>query len=179
MPFKLEAVFAREGDSLLLHYGTDDDPSILLIDGGSRGVYANWLRPRLQQLRDELGERVPLQMIMISHVDGDHITGILDLFEELQESDDPVCDVGTLWHNSFDDLVGNEAGELTTAIVQSLADGNVARIRRLGQPAVAAQHRPGPPATPRRRSAWASRPTTRSQASCIAAPETVAPDRHR
>ena len=124
MPFKLEAVFAKEGDSLLLHYGSDDDPSILLIDGGSHGVYADWLRPRLQQLRDELGERVPLQMIMISHVDSDHLTGILDLFEELQESDDPVCDVGSLWHNSFDDLVGNEASELTTAILQSLADGN-------------------------------------------------------
>jgi hypothetical protein len=126
MPFKLEAVFAKEGDSLLLYYGSDDEPQILLIDGGSRGVYRGWLRPRLQELRAALGgERVPLQMVMISHVDGDHITGILDLFEELQESDDPVCDVGTLWHNSFDDLVGNEAGELATAIAQSLADGNV------------------------------------------------------
>ncbi len=143
MPFKIEAVFAKEGDCLILHYGSDDDPKILLIDGGSNNVYEDTLRPRLQQLRDELGERVPLQMIMISHVDADHITGILDLFEELQESNDPICTVGTLWHNSFDDIIDNDDSELTTAVVASIETGTVVSTADSDTTAVAASIRQG------------------------------------
>lgn len=141
--FKIEAVNAKEGDSLLLYYGDDADPKILLIDGGSRGVYGKYLRPRLQQLRDEIGDRVPLQMVMISHVDGDHISGILDMFKELEESNDPVCTVGTLWHNSFDDIIGNEGHELTTAIVDQLKEGQGESFGRSDNVAVAASIRQG------------------------------------
>ena len=49
--FRLEAIFAKHGDCLLLHYGADDPhPRWLLIDGGARGVYASFLKPRLEQI---------------------------------------------------------------------------------------------------------------------------------
>ncbi len=143
MPFRIEALFAREGDCLILHYGTEANPQILLIDGGSSGVYRRSLRPRLQQLRDQLGQRVPLQMVMVSHVDADHIRGILDLFEELEESNDPVCEVGTLWHNSFDDIIGNEDDELTSAVIASIQRDEVVFTADSDTMAVAASIRQG------------------------------------
>ena len=32
--FTLEAIKAKHGDSLILHYGKEDDPRFILIDGG-------------------------------------------------------------------------------------------------------------------------------------------------
>ena len=36
--FSLEVVRARKGDCLLLHYGTEKQPRLGLIDGGPSGV---------------------------------------------------------------------------------------------------------------------------------------------
>ena len=52
--FTLEAVFAKKGDALLLHYGPWDAPKCVLIDGGPSGVYRQFLKPRLNRLREEL-----------------------------------------------------------------------------------------------------------------------------
>ena len=71
MVFALEAVFARQGDALLLHYGSNDSPRVVLIDGGPGGVYGDHLRPRLVELREELGlddsQGLPLELVMVTH----------------------------------------------------------------------------------------------------------------
>lgn len=125
--FKLEAVFAFEGDCLLLHYGPDDPgpdephPNWLLIDGGARGTWRDFLEKRLVQLREDwdLDGPVPLQMVMVSHVDSDHISGVLDLFKHLRDDGQPekVCRAAQLWHNSFDDLLGNDDQELVSKLI--------------------------------------------------------------
>ena len=112
---KLEMLRARKGDCLLLHGGTEDDPALVLIDGGPAGTYEESLRPRLMRLREErgLGDDEPLiiDMVMVSHVDDDHINGIIDLFSEIKREADrgnpPPFEVKALWHNSFDDILGN------------------------------------------------------------------------
>ena len=45
--FTLEALEAKYGDSLLLHYGDHTDPRLIVIDGGPAAVYKAALRPRL------------------------------------------------------------------------------------------------------------------------------------
>ena len=55
MIFSLEALRARHGDSLLLHYGTKSDPKLIVIDGGPSGVFKGALKPRLEALREERG----------------------------------------------------------------------------------------------------------------------------
>jgi hypothetical protein len=120
--FKLEAVFAFEGDCLLLHYGPEDPhPNWLLIDGGARGTWRGFLEKRLLQLAEDwdLDGPVPLQMVMVSHVDADHVTGVLDLFKHLRDDRAPekVCRVAQLWHNSFDDVIGNDDQELVSKLV--------------------------------------------------------------
>ena len=78
----------------------------ILIDGGARGTYDNYLKKRLEQIKtdEDLEQGVPLEMVMVSHVDSDHIAGILDLFEDLKSNSAPVT-VTKLWHNSFDDVM--------------------------------------------------------------------------
>ena len=108
---KLEVVPAMKGDCLLLHHGTGDDPKLVLNDGGPGGVYAKSLKPRLDRIREErisgghIGESDPLHidLVIVSHVDDDHINGIIALFEDI--ADAAPFSVGRLWHNSFDSLL--------------------------------------------------------------------------
>ncbi len=126
MLFSLEVLRARKGDCLLLHYGTAKEPRLIIIDGGPRGVYGPQLKPRLQKLRAarELSEKQPLlvNLLMVSHIDDDHIQGILDLTRELIQAKmnkrpQPV-QVLDLWHNSFDNIIGHKPDELTAAFSQ-------------------------------------------------------------
>lgn len=123
--FTLEALFARKGDALILHYGPWESPSRMLIDGGPRGVYKASLRPRLSQLREEFqlrdDEALDFELAMVSHIDDDHIAGIIDFFEEIEDARDRrrprPWDVKTLWHNSFDDILSNRNEEIFSRMV--------------------------------------------------------------
>ncbi len=113
MLFTLEALDAAEGDALLLHYGSASNPKLLIIDGGPRGVYKQTLKPRLEEYRylRDLEGPIPVKLAMVSHIDADHIAGIIDLFRDVEDAieddDDPLIDTNVLWHNSFDDILGN------------------------------------------------------------------------
>ena len=130
--FTLEALEAKHGDSLLLHYGPLDAPRLIVIDGGPRGVYKGSLRPRLHEIRQNLGGgQLEIRMLMVSHIDDDHIAGVLEFVSELRkdlESGKQLpFNVLTLWHNSFDDLIakmGAAAAEVLSArfTAQSTAD---------------------------------------------------------
>lgn len=113
MLFTLEALDAAEGDALLLHYGSASNPKLLIIDGGPRGVYKQTLKPRLEEYRHlrDLDGPIPVKLAMVSHIDADHIAGIIDLFRDVEDAieddDEPLIDTSVLWHNSFDDILGN------------------------------------------------------------------------
>lgn len=135
MLFTLEALEAKHGDALLLHFGTAKNPQLIVIDGGPAGVYNNTLKPRLEQLRQDRSPDGPLRvrMVMISHIDDDHINGIQQMLNKMDQEPDPdrrLCDITTLWHNSFDDLLGNEADELAAALpaaVEAASTGDFSR----------------------------------------------------
>ncbi len=124
--FKLEIIFAFEGDCLLLHYGDSAQPDWILIDGGARTTWEKKLKPRLAEMTRQLGEPVPLGMVMVSHVDGDHIKGILDMYKLLKDDRAAqVCTVDVLWHNSFDDIIDNDDAELVSALITPPAGGKI------------------------------------------------------
>jgi hypothetical protein len=127
MRFALEALQANDGDCLLLHYAADGRGTTrVLIDGGSRGIYRSVLKPRIDSLRGR--DPLALRMVMVSHIDADHITGILDLFKALGDQqdagDDPFCRIETLWFNSFEQVHG--AAHPTVAAATAAAIGGVA-----------------------------------------------------
>ena len=88
--FTLEALQAKHGDSLLLHYGDPADPKLVVIDGGPNKIWIPTLKPRLEAIRDDLtpGAALPIRLLMVSHIDDDHINGVLDMTSELVEAND-------------------------------------------------------------------------------------------
>jgi hypothetical protein len=124
MFFSLDVRRARKGDCLVLHYGSKTNPGLGLIDGGPSQVYGPHLKPRLEQIRKsrKLGpnDPLPVDFMMVSHIDDDHINGILELTKELLEAKaakKPLpFRIQSVWHNTFDDIIGNNPKELTAAV---------------------------------------------------------------
>jgi len=112
----LEALRAKFGDSLLLHFGTPKQPRIAVIDGGPPGVFNDALKPRLDELRGQrklqATEPLDIDLIMVSHIDADHIAGLLQMvakMKELREAKKPLpWKIRRFWHNSFDDILDND-----------------------------------------------------------------------
>src|SRR5215211_6350278 len=118
MIFSLEALQAFHGDSLLLHV----DDRLALIDGGPVRTWATSLRPRLDQLKGDR-EALSIDLAMVSH-----------LAEDQRARPYEIAD---LWHNAFDDVLGNRASEVPRAgapVVASVAQGRTLRDQavRLG-----------------------------------------------
>lgn len=120
MYFSLEVIRARKGDCLLVHFGSEEDRRLILIDGGPSNVYGPFLKPRLERLREERGldesRAMRVDVLMVSHIDEDHIKGILDLARDLGalggESIGPFVRVKDLWHNSLDVLLATTPEEI-------------------------------------------------------------------
>ena len=130
MIFNLDVIRARKGDCLILHYGADDDPRkqhLVMIDGGPKSVYTPHLRPRLEQIRAQRrlskNESLPVDLLMVSHVDDDHIQGILDLTREMKEKDmkkaPQLIEVRGFWHNSFENIIEHTPDELTASFTHN------------------------------------------------------------
>jgi beta-lactamase superfamily II metal-dependent hydrolase len=110
--FGLDALAAGKGDALVLRWGTDDQSHLALIDGGPSTVWANAIQPHLHDLAgtNPAGQPNPvvLELVVVSHVDDDHIAGIIDLanaIDSAQKQASPVpATVGEVWHNAFADM---------------------------------------------------------------------------
>jgi hypothetical protein len=100
--FKLHVVQAEFGDSLILEYGTSRAPRFILIDGGPPFTFTQSLH---RALKTVIAAPRTLDVVMLSHVDNDHIIGLLDLIAELRRQaaggEDATVAIRELWHNSF------------------------------------------------------------------------------
>lgn len=134
MFFTLDIRRARKGDCLILHYGSKNDPGLALIDAGPSNVYKPHLKPRLAEIRKARGlapeATLPVDLLMVSHIDDDHIKGVLDLTKELIEAKGaqrPLpLKINNLWHNTFDDIIGNDPKELTSAVTAQFGAASLA-----------------------------------------------------
>lgn len=127
MLLTLEALNAEEGDCLLLYYGTARSPRFILIDGGPEKVYQRTLRPRLRALQKALRlerDPLPLDLVLLSHIDDDHIGGVLNLVDEVYtakgDHKPTLVRINELWHNSFDDLLRNDEIKAAMAYLDGL-----------------------------------------------------------
>ena len=133
MFFTLDVRRARKGDCLILHYGSPEDPGLALIDGGPPSVYQPHLKPRLAEIRKMRGldpdAPLPVDMLMVSHIDDDHICGVLELTKELVEAKDaqqPLpLKIKGVWHNTFDDIIGNNPKELLASVTSSFGTASL------------------------------------------------------
>jgi hypothetical protein len=147
---KIRVFQAGKGDCLLL---TSNDEKRVLVDGGMRADYRKHVAPALGNLRRR---DVALDLIYVSHIDRDHISGVLQLMDDLvawrvhdyqraagnndypePESPRPP-EIRDLWHNAFHELVSaNERDiEKTLAARASLlatADDHDSRLLAVEQ----------------------------------------------
>ncbi len=127
MLFSLEALQAGKGDCLILHYGKPAAPRFIVIDGGPAGIYSQSLEPRLKKLSRKWsgeGGQLPIDMLVVSHIDDDHIRGVNDWMRSLQDGESTPCRIATLWYNSFDAILGNAASELRSRVAAFAASAS-------------------------------------------------------
>ncbi len=116
--FRLHVVQAEFGDCLLLEYGTGGKSRFTLIDGGPSSNFADNLEPVLRKIASK---NPVLDLTVLSHVDNDHILGLVDYFAELQAGTAGLPRPKELWHNSWgraidpDGAVGPRLKALMTA----------------------------------------------------------------
>ena len=124
----LEVLPAGHGDCLWIEYGDPASPWRILIDGGAQGTYKRALQSRLARAKGEL------ELLVITHVDGDHIAGVLEMIADARGSVKPR----DVWFNAFRHLpnedpetLGPLQGEkLTDYLVNQRARWNVAFDRK-------------------------------------------------
>ena len=133
---KLDIFESAQGDCLLLE---GKDKKLVLCDGGMRSSIKSHVRDELAKLRSKGRE---LEFVYVSHIDSDHISGVLQLLEDevewrvfdFQSSQPngkpkkpnvprpPV--INGLLHNSFRDQIGintsTEVADLLAVAVPSL-----------------------------------------------------------
>ncbi len=155
---RLTVFQADKGDCLLL---TGADGTRILSDGGMRASYSMHVAPALARLRESQekkdGKEFKLDLVYVSHIDQDHISGVLQLMDDLVEwrvhdfqvksgnSTHPVPGnlrpptARGIWHNAFHEQVGGNAGaieEMLAATAAVLEAGSAPKQR-----VEAAEHR--------------------------------------
>lgn len=101
---KLFVVQAGFGDCFLLQSSHSDNPVSILIDGGPSHTYERSLKPTL----DAVLPKKNIDLVILSHIDNDHVLGLIELFEAIKGQNSRVSEIhkiGSLWHNSFPDLI--------------------------------------------------------------------------
>lgn len=120
---KLKAVKAKHGDALIL----TASGATVLIDGGPSTVYNDFLKDHIEAIGDG-AEPPTIDLMMVSHIDSDHIQGILDLTSDMIDANEeemrPPAVITRAWLNSFSDTlvkIGVDTRQESTANSASLA----------------------------------------------------------
>jgi hypothetical protein len=108
----LNVLQAAYGDCMILKSGSQSKSSQtnsyhFLIDGGPASTYNACLKGELQKIREN-GGRVDL--LIVSHVDNDHINGLLKLMRDLSLQKTSTkrwtIEIDALWYNAFSRTIG-------------------------------------------------------------------------
>lgn len=133
-----EALNALFGDCLLLRYpDKQGQEKVWIIDGGPKNpdpvIWRDVLLPRMAELYG--GPKIPVSLGMVSHIDDDHINGLLKITNELTQatSQEPAAlEFKRFWFNSFEEILGGvpaAVGPAASAVaIQSLATDFLAGI---------------------------------------------------
>jgi beta-lactamase superfamily II metal-dependent hydrolase len=113
---KLRVIQARYGDCLILESGSGKRRKHILIDGGPGRVYHPYLRGELEDITASGGQ---IDLLVLTHVDNDHVLGLLEMMNALKEAQEQgqpgAVRVRRLWHNAFKKILpqaGKEADVL-------------------------------------------------------------------
>jgi ribonuclease BN (tRNA processing enzyme) len=130
---KLTVFQSDKGDCLLL---TGADGRKMLVDGGMSRAYSEHVAPTLGQLRQD---KQTIDVVYVSHIDQDHISGILKMMDDevewrihdyqlstgnkhKKEPDVPrPPKIKAIWHNAFHQQLTRNTGEIEEMLAASAA----------------------------------------------------------
>ena len=93
---KIEVFPASYGESILVTLGNDKKMNIL-IDSGFASTYRDYIKDRLQLLSND---NQKLDLFVLTHFDGDHIRGGIELFKENSTYEDSnIIKIEEVWMN--------------------------------------------------------------------------------
>ena len=134
---KIRVFQSDKGDCLLLT--SNAGKHRVLVDGGMASSYLKHVAPNLAKLN---GTKPTIDVAYVSHIDDDHIAGILQLMNDLLDwrvfdfhtrhkkagdklpktpNNPRAPEVGKIWHNAFHELLKDNAGEIGDLLAASSA----------------------------------------------------------
>jgi len=138
--FRIELLPAKEGDAIWIEYGKTDRTRRILIDGGPIAAYER-VEEKLKSL--PYGDQ-RVELVVITHVDTDHIEGIIRHFAERRNK--WLFSPQDIWFNGYRHmkearLLGGREGDFLSALIRHRAPdrwnntfGNNAIVVRPGEP---------------------------------------------
>ena len=112
---------AENGDAFLIKF---DNGQNILIDMGMPKTYENEIRQELIELKEA---EQKIDLLIISHIDEDHIGGAIKFLEENKNNE--IIEISEIWHNSYKHLQFEKAKVLevkedTLSILKSIIKQN-------------------------------------------------------
>ncbi len=120
--YQIHLLPAAYGDAILVEYGPADKPHFILIDGGPYSDYKDGGPEELawQAAQDRIVSRGGrLDLLVVTHVDADHIEGVVKLLNQPHLPFQPA----DVWFNGWDhlnDRLGAVEGELLSTQIGEL-----------------------------------------------------------
>lgn len=130
---KIRVFQSDKGDCLLL---TSKDGRHILADGGMKSSFIKHVAPFLGKMRDKNEQ---LDLIYVSHIDQDHISGVLRMMDDamawkihkfqiaqgnanhkMPKAPRPP-EVKSIWHNSFHEQIGENSGPIEEMLAANAA----------------------------------------------------------
>jgi beta-lactamase superfamily II metal-dependent hydrolase len=119
-----------KGDCLLV---TGADGTHILVDGGMKNAFQDHVRADLGRLAKR---KEALELVYVSHIDQDHISGVLELLDNMiawrvyryrkgqganvkAPAFPEMPEIKHIWHNAFSDMLGENAGPVENLLAQS------------------------------------------------------------
>lgn len=134
---KVRVFQSDKGDCLLVT--SSSGKNRILVDGGMTSSYLKHVAPNLTKLDDG---KPRIDVAYVSHIDDDHIAGVLQLMNDLLDwrvfdfqtqkkkagnkppkkpKNPRPPEVGKIWHNAFHELLTENAGEIGDMLAASTA----------------------------------------------------------
>ncbi len=127
MPY-LKMYPARNGDAFLIRDNASK-PTAILVDGGYASTFHACISPDLTHL-EQLG--YSLDLVVATHIDADHISGLVAFFKLNGNSQAPkIIQVEDVWHNSLRSLAFTTVADSNTTPDD---EALLVEIRRRGYP---------------------------------------------
>jgi hypothetical protein len=103
--FEITMLPARQGDAIWVRWGEENDPHQMMIDMGTEEV-GNRIRNDLLNLP---ASQRTIDLLVVSHVDRDHIGGVLTCLAEADPI--PGLEIKDVWFNGFQHLSGGSVAQ--------------------------------------------------------------------